>query len=136
MTLRKVVFNIDGNKPIEYNESDINHLIYLDGEIVLAPTVTTNIVSNITGITATCGGIVTSDGGVYVTERGVCWKTKAAPEDPAPTTGDTHTHDGEDIGLFSSSLTGLTVSTTYYVRAYAINSEGTSYGVERSFITM
>jgi uncharacterized protein (TIGR02145 family) len=48
---------------------------------------------------------------------------------------DNHTNDGNEIGAFTSTMTELTPGTTYYVRAYATNDEGTSYGVERSFTT-
>ncbi len=94
----------------------------------VAPTVTTAAVSNITANSAACGGNVTSDGGANVTARGVCWSTSQNP-----TVSDSHTTAGSGTGSFSSSIAGLTLNTTYYVRAYATNSVGTSYGEERSF---
>ena len=94
------------------------------------PTVVTTSASNITQTTATCGGNVVSDGGASVTARGVCWSTSQNP-----TIAGNHTTDGSGIGSFTSSLTGLTSGTTYYVRAYATNSVGTVYGDEVYFTT-
>lgn len=94
------------------------------------PSVTTSVVSNITDNSATCGGNVTSDGGATVTARGICWSTNQNP-----TIGDNHTTDGSGTGAFISSITGLVPNATYYVRAYATNSEGTSYGEQRTFST-
>lgn len=95
-----------------------------------APTVTTTAVTNITGSSADSGGNVTSDGGEAVTARGVCWNTTGTP-----TTADSSTSNGTGTGAFASNLTGLTSGTTYYVRAYATNSVGTSYGGQESFTT-
>ncbi|MBQ8223472.1 MAG: carboxypeptidase regulatory-like domain-containing protein [Bacteroidales bacterium] len=95
------------------------------------PTVTTYNVSSITQTTASCGGYVTSDGNATVTARGVCWSTSSNP-----TIDNNHTTDGTGTGSFTSNLTGLTANTTYYVRAYATNEKGTSYGEEKSFTTM
>ena len=95
------------------------------------PTVTTTAVSSITANTAVSGGNVTSDGGAPVTSRGVCWSTSTNP-----TTSNSTTIDGSGIGVFSSSLTGLVVNTTYFVRAYATNSQGTAYGNVVSFTTI
>ena len=92
------------------------------------PTVTTAAMCDVTSTTANCGGNVTSDGGATVTARGVCWSTSSNP-----TISDSHTTDGNGTGDFTSSLTGLTANTTYYVRAYATNSVGTAYGSEVSF---
>jgi len=99
----------------------------------LAPvlaTVTTEDVSNITDTTATSGGEVLSDGGSAVTERGVCWSIS-----PDPTTSDPHTVDGSGIGTFVSNIAGLTSSTSYWVRAYATNGVGTTYGNMVMFAT-
>jgi uncharacterized protein (TIGR02145 family) len=94
-----------------------------------APTLaTTTAVFNITSTTATSGGNIISDGGASVTARGVCWNTSSNP-----TTANSKTTDGTGIGIFSSSLTGLTAGTVYYVRAYATNSVGTSYATEVTF---
>jgi uncharacterized protein (TIGR02145 family) len=94
------------------------------------PTIATNAVSSITATTATCGGNVTSIGGGEVTERGVCWSTTSNP-----TISNSKTSDGIGIGVFNSLLVGLTIETTYYVRAYATNNFGTTYGVQNTFST-
>ena len=95
------------------------------------PTVTTAQVTNITPSTAVGGGNVTSSGGTTVTERGVCWSTSHNP-----TTSGSHASNDTGTGSFTVSMTGLTANTTYYVRAYAINSVGTAYGSEVSFTTL
>jgi uncharacterized protein (TIGR02145 family) len=92
------------------------------------PVVTTASITGITQLTATSGGNVTDDGNVEVTARGVCWSTSQNP-----TTSSGKTSDGTGTGIFNSSITGLIPGTTYYVRAYATNSEGTAYGSEVSF---
>jgi uncharacterized protein (TIGR02145 family) len=94
------------------------------------PVVTTSPVTNITLITATCGGDVSSDGGDSVISRGVCWNTNGFP-----TIQDNKTIDGKGLDVFSGNLTELEANTRYYVRAYATNSIGTSYGTERMFTT-
>ena len=95
------------------------------------PTVTTSAISSITASTATSGGNVTDIGGAAVTARGVCWSTS-----PSPTIANSKTSNGTGAGVFTSSITGLTVGTTYYVRAYATNSIGTNYGNEINFTTV
>jgi len=94
------------------------------------PTVTTAVASNVTTSTASSGGDVTDGGGAAVTARGVCWSTS-----PNPTTANSHTTDGTGTGTFTSAHSGLTDNTTYHVRAYATNSQGTSYGADRTFTT-
>ena len=94
------------------------------------PTVSTNIVTNVSFTTATCGGNISSDGGAEVTACGVCWSTSQNP-----TISDNKTIDGEGLGDFTSNITGLTAETTYYVRAYATNSVGIAYGEQRIFTT-
>ena len=90
----------------------------------------TSSVSNVSTTTALCGGNITSEGGSSVTARGVCWSST-----PNPTINDGHTTDGIASGTFSSNITGLTPGTTYYVRAYATNNDGTAYGEELVFST-
>ena len=96
---------------------------------VALPTVTTLEVTNITQTTATGGGNVTDDGGAAVTERGICWGTSHNP-----TIGDNHASGGTGTGSYTVNMTGLSPGAIYYVRAYAINSAGTGYGNEVSFI--
>ncbi len=99
--------------------------------VVELAVVTTLSVTDITETSAVAGGEVISDGGAEVTERGVCWSTSQTP-----TIDDSFTTDGNGVGLFNSNLSDLSQNTTYYVRAYATNSEGTAYGEEISFKTM
>lgn len=96
----------------------------------LLPVVTTSTITQITETTAVAGGSVTSDGNASVTERGVCVATASNP-----TTSNTKITSGSGTGSFTCNLTGLQPNTTYYVRAYAINSKGTAYGDEISFTT-
>lgn len=97
-----------------------------------APTVTTQAVTSIDQTTATGNGNVTELGVTNPTEHGVCWSTSTGP-----TTSDSKTTDGavSATGAFTSSITGLSTNTTYYVKAYATNGTGTSYGSEVSFKT-
>jgi len=92
----------------------------------------TTAASSITANSANCGGNITADGGAAITARGVCWSTTTYNPTVALTT---KTVDGTEIGIFTSAITGLTVGTTYYVRAYASNSVGTVYGTEVAFST-
>ena len=94
------------------------------------PEVHTLQVTDIKASRATCKGNVTYNGGVSLTVRGVCWSTSQSP-----TTNDSHTTDIGGDGSFTSIITGLSASTTYYVRAYATNSVGTAYGEQLSFTT-
>jgi len=95
------------------------------------PLISTNSVSDINPNAATCGGNITSDGGSPVTGRGVVWSIN-----PNPTISlSTKTSNGLGIGVFTSSMTGLTSNVVYYVRAYVTNSVGTIYGNEIIFTT-
>jgi hypothetical protein len=94
------------------------------------PTLTTSNVINITATTASSGGNISQDGGSAVTERGVVWSTTVDP-----TITNSKTIDGTGTGAFTSSITGLTANTTYYLRAYATNAIGTAYGNQITFVT-
>jgi hypothetical protein len=95
------------------------------------PVLTTNPVTDITQTAATSGGNITFDGNSEVTARGVCWGTSPSPVySPNNSTG-----DGAGIGSFISNMAPFNPNTTYYVRAYALNSTGYGYGNEVSFTT-
>jgi uncharacterized protein (TIGR02145 family) len=103
-----------------------------EAAVAIPPTVTTTTASTIATTTATTGGNITNDGGAAVTARGVVYSTSTNPIIALTT----KTADGTGTGTFVSNLTGLTANTTYYVRAYATNSVGTTYGNELSFTTI
>src|SRR5690606_33750006 len=89
------------------------------------PTVTTASASGITATTAILGGNVTDNGGAEVTARGIEYSTTEGFTEGA---GTQLSADEAGTGEFTVEMTGLTAATTYYYRAYATNSEGTSYG--------
>lgn len=97
----------------------------------VVPTLTTTSISSIATSTAISGGNISSDGGASITARGVCWSTSANPTIALSS----KTTDGTGAGVFTSNISGLIVNTTYYLRAYATNSIGTSYGNVISFTT-
>jgi len=106
-----------------------NNLSFTTSPILL-PTLSTTSASSITTTSAVSGGNITNDGGGTVTARGVCYGTTTNP-----TTSNSKITSGSGTGSFTATLTGLTPSTTYYYRAYATNSAGTSYGNNLSLTT-
>lgn len=92
------------------------------------PALVTSGLKSVTNTTASCTGSISNDGGATITERGICWNTTGGP-----TISDSHTSGVGGPDQFTGMLTDLTLNTTYYVRAYAINSIGTGYGNEVQF---
>jgi len=90
--------------------------------------VTTSTPDSITNSSVYLGGKVTSDGGYAVTERGVCYATSKNP-----TTGSTKVVMGSGTGFFKGKVSGLAANSVYYVRTYAISSQGTVYGEQVTF---
>jgi hypothetical protein len=120
-------YNSAGNSASYTNEFSISIPVP-----ITFPTVTTSTVTSIMSTTANSGGNITSDGGASVSARGVVWSTSQNPTIALST----KTIDGTGTGNFSSAISGLTANTTYYVKAYATNSVGTSYGNEITFTTL
>ena len=95
------------------------------------PTITTKGITTITNNSASCRGESLSNGGSVILEKGVVWSTS-----PNPTIDlATKTSDGAGNSSFNSTISNLSYSTTYYVRAYARNDFGTAYGNELVFAT-
>jgi pectinesterase len=95
------------------------------------PVVTTTSASYISTTYLTTGGRIWADSGATVTARGVCWSTSSG----ATLGAGNYTTDGTGTGSFTSSVTGLTAGTPYYIRSYATNSTGTNYGNEITVTT-
>lgn len=96
------------------------------------PVLTTTAASSITNNGANSGGNITLQGASAVTVRGVCWSIS---QNPVIGSGN-QTSDGTGTGAFASSTTGLSGSTSYYLRAYATNNAGTGYGNQITFTTL
>ena len=92
----------------------------------------TTTVSAIGSTTATSGGNITYNGGATVTVSGIVWSTTSNPTIALTT----KTTNGAANGAYTSTMTGLTPGTLYYVRSYATNSVGTNYGAQTSFTTL
>jgi hypothetical protein len=122
-----LLFSVNINYALNTFKISNNYSVIFNSPITTA-TLTTTVSSTYTS--AQLGGNITSDGGATVTERGVVYSLTTNP-----TTANTKVVIGSGTGAFSQAVTGLTTSTTYHVRAYAINSQGTSYGSELSFTT-
>ena len=114
----------------DYLESRIETLEdALDADL---PELTTTPAFDITISTAKSGGKITSDGGSPVTARGIVWSTQ---ENPTIEENEGITSEGVGTGEFTSELLNLVPEMQYFVRAYATNIIGTSYGNQVSFTT-
>lgn len=109
-----------------------NQVMFTTNPAIMATISSTTIANSITQNSANSGGSISSDGGASVTVRGVCWSSTTS----TPTIINSKTSDGIGVGTFTSLITGLSSSTTYFYRAYATNSAGTSYGTTQSFLTV
>jgi ABC-type uncharacterized transport system auxiliary subunit len=98
----------------------------------IPPVLTTIAITVVEQTTAKSGGAITTDNNVEIIARGVCWSVTSNP-----TINDNTTSNGTGSDAFESEITNLLPNTTYFVRAYATNSEGTTaYGNEEKFTTL
>ena len=93
--------------------------------------VITKEVTKIELYSAIATGSVIDDCGASILERGICYATH-----PNPCISNIKIVSGSGLGEFTCDLTDLEKNTKYYVRAFATNNVGTSYGDEIWFITL
>ena len=98
---------------------------------ITSATVSTTAVYNITNSSASCDGLITDAGGGEIFARGICWGVNQFPT----IENNSKSIDGSGTGKFTGSLINLQGNHTYYVRAYATNEVGTSYGDDIKFTT-
>jgi sugar lactone lactonase YvrE len=102
-------------------------------DVTAVPAVVTySLISSVSQTGALSGGVVTNTNGGSILANGVCWSATNA----LPTTSDSKTVDTVGTSGYTSTLTGLTGGTTYYLRSYATNSNGTGYGAVIKFTTL
>jgi len=129
VTVSSVTFYFSGLKKLSLDNLIIGPA---SAPTVVLPSVTTSAPYNFTSISAVLGGNIIADGNAAITEKGIVYSnTNNSPT----TTNSTKVTIGSGTGSFAKTVSGLTASTTYYVRAYAINSEGTAYGNVQTFST-
>lgn len=100
-------------------------------EVFAFPSVNTDSIVSITNTSANCIGSIKSDGGLKITAKGFVWSTSINPT----TELNTKTNEGSGNLSFNSTISNLTLGTKYYIRAYATNTKGTTYGKEVNFTT-
>ncbi len=113
--------------------SNKNSILEEIASSIVAPTVEIDISQPIvtTNIATGCVIVVKSDGGSPITEIGLCGSTKINP-----TVIDNKTFSGGSFPLLVYTLKDLTSKTTYYLRPYATNKVGTSYGKQVTITTL
>lgn len=137
----------DNNNPIYFFMYHLNGILYSDNVnktygfsvrcvrdepvIVHLPNIDLIDITNITFNSANASWSVTQNNSDYITATGIVWSTT-----PNPTLSNNNIVTGTGYGNFSAQISGLSVGTTYYVRAYATNCEGTIYSNERVFTTI
>jgi hypothetical protein len=97
---------------------------------VTLPEVITSEVDSITEMSAVVAAEIISNGNSEILIKGLCYGTEPNPDLDGSTTTETIESD-----IFMSSLNGLSMGTEYFVRAYAFNALGVSYGNELNFTT-
>ena len=110
------------------NNRNYGHTVRPVREAVEKPTVTASV-ENYTDQTSIIKTYVSSS--AEITERGFYWGTNAEPSE-----ADNKVVLENEVGYKANALINLTPNTTYYVKAYATNSEGTSYSEVVSFTTL
>ncbi|MFA5712858.1 MAG: M64 family metallopeptidase [Bacteroidales bacterium] len=95
------------------------------------PTIQISTITEVAQNSAKVEGRVTSDGGLPIVSRGVCWS-----RDRAPSLNDHVVETSGGVGEFSISLENLEADRVYYIRAFATNSLGTTYGKVTTFVTL
>ena len=121
--------NYDGEKIFGYPVRCMKDEGHIDTSY---PSVAVRNVVDVTSESATVIAEVFDEGISEVTERGIVWGLN---ENLTVDSGTKVVADVAGGGEYRTTLTGLQNATIYYVRPYAINSKGTSYGKVSSFRT-
>lgn len=126
-----LLFNgLGKSKTFELKGMGLNMYDYKDMAFYkMGPPVVITSTSSLSGSTVITGGNVTDDGGSPITARGVCYGNL-----PYPEISGNHTTNGTGTGSYSSNFSIIQGHGTYYIRAYATNALGTSYGEQKTVI--
>lgn len=111
-----------GGTVTSYPVSDIDSITFLT-QSNTAISVVTHGYTNVTATSMSWIAEVTQKGASNIISRGICYDTS-----PLPTLSKQVVTNGSGLGSYTTSITGLTPNTTYYGRAFAINSTDTAYG--------
>lgn len=128
--------NIQGGLLHEYTISAFagnNESVSLTARLtpIILPSVITNSPTLISTKSVTLNGYISSNGGSQLSEKGFCWSINTNP-----TISDNKIINQSNLNNFSDTIFGLSPNTSYYVRSYAVNNKGISYGNQQSFSTL
>ena len=112
-----------------FNIVDIDSITFTSPQL---PILSTILPSSITKSSAVSGGNIINNGGASIISNGVCWSTSQNPTIELIS----KTNDLVNSSSFSSTITGLLTNTKYYIRSYATNIVGTTYGNEYTITTL
>lgn len=107
------------------SSGSVSLMVKMKKVVLSSPIVSiSGMAENIQKTSFNIGGNITATGGSQVTNYGHCWNTTGNP-----TIDDSKTDIGSTNAIcsFISTVENLNTSTTYYVRAYAMNAQGISY---------
>ena len=128
------VQSYNGNIPVSGGGAAASINVAVTGAgINTAPSVTTGAASSITTTGATLAGSITATGCTAVTVYGIEYSTINGFTNGSGTQA---ASTNLNAGSYTSTISGLTPATTYYYKAYATNSGGTTYGTQQSFTTI
>lgn len=125
----KKIYQSNGNI-LSIAMNDVDSITYIIPNVSLLPQVSTGAATTLSSSSGFVSGNVLADGGSPVTQRGFCWSLS-----PNPTIANNTSQNGSGLGSFNHTVQPLSPSTTYYIRAYATNSEGTAYGNQVTLTT-
>jgi len=125
----KIIYQSNGNI-LSISMNDVDSITYIIPNVSLLPQVSTGAATTLSSSSGFVSGNVLADGGSNVTQRGFCWSLS-----PNPTIANNTSQNGTGLGSFNHTIQPLSPSTTYYIRAYATNSEGTAYGNQVTLTT-
>ncbi len=127
-----LVQSYNGNIPVSGGGAAAINVAAAGAGINTIATATSGVASAITSISATVAGSVPANGCSAITAYGIEYSTTNG----FPNGSGTAVSSSNLAGInFSSNLTGLAPTTTYYYHAYATNNGGTAYGAQQLFVT-
>lgn len=109
--------------------------VCVNGNQATSPVIATGSSNSVLVSSATISGSIINNGGYPITQSGVVFSTSPSPAKGGLGVIDSINNPLVITGNFTKNIAGLSPSTTYYYRAYAVNAMGVGYGADSTFTT-